>query len=576
MEPHHIVALIPAGLVVLVAALLLLIQVRKLRRERSLVAALQAEAASLRAENQRLLPYSKIADAEETAHRIMRDARDAAARVAQDQERRLKEAREAVEVARADAKVIVDDATAQATLLIEGAKAMRAEMAAAGKAEAASLTSDARAQAETLVVAARREAARLVAEAERRAEETAGQALKALREADRLEDTVKALRNRIEGYGDEYLVPGVTLLDRLAEDYDFTKASQDYKLVKERARQMTMSGQAAACDYVEPNRRETAVRFVADAFNGKVETALSRLKADNYGKLRQEIIDAFSLVNFNGQAFRSARVTQEYLDLRLEELRLGVVLHELRLADMAEQKRIKDRIREEQRAQREFERALREAAKEEDVLKRAMEKARAAYEAASEEQKQRHEAQLREVERRLAEAEARSQRALSMAQQTRSGHVYVISNLGSFGEDVFKIGMTRRLEPLDRIRELGDASVPFEFDVHAMIFSEDAPALERELQKRFALRQVNKVNPRKEFFRVPIADLREAVEERGVGEVHWTMAAEARHFRETLAIERRLAADPAAAQAWLAEQGARIELTRTEEEEEEAEEGLVA
>lgn len=84
------------------------------------------------------------------------------------------------------------------------------------------------------------------------------------------------------------------------------------------------------------------------------------------------------------------------------------------------------------------------------------------------------EAKLTEIQAKLAEAETRNQRALSMAQQTKAGHVYIISNVGSFGEDMFKVGMTRRLEPLDRVRELGDASVPFSFDVHAMIWSKDA------------------------------------------------------------------------------------------------------
>ena len=86
------------------------------------------------------------------------------------------------------------------------------------------------------------------------------------------------------------------------------------------------------------------------------------------------------------------------------------------------------------------------------------------------------------LQAQLQAAEEKNQRALSMAQQTRAGHVYVISNVGSFGEHVFKIGMTRRLDPLDRIRELGDASVPFEFDVHAMIFTEDAPSLTQALR----------------------------------------------------------------------------------------------
>ncbi len=123
----------------------------------------------------------------------------------------------------------------------------------------------------------------------------------------------------------------------------------------------------------------------------------------------------------------------------------------------------------------------------------------------------------------------------------------------SFGDDVLKIGLTRRLEPLDRVRELGDASVPFGFDVHAMIFSEDAPALETALHRHFLTAQVNKVNPRKEFFRVPISVIRKELETLGI-KAQWTMTAEAKEFRETLAIERTLKEDPEKGLQWLQSQ----------------------
>ena len=132
-----------------------------------------------------------------------------------------------------------------------------------------------------------------------------------------------------------------------------------------------------------------------------------------------------------------------------------------------------------------------------------------------------------------------------MAQQTRSGHVYVISNIGSFGEDVYKIGMTRRLEPLDRVRELGDASVPFAFDVHAMIYSDDAPSLENHLHKVFNEKQVNKVNSRKEFFNVGIKDIKSTVANMNI-DAHWTMFADAKEYRESLAIENERTAAQAA------------------------------
>lgn len=134
-------------------------------------------------------------------------------------------------------------------------------------------------------------------------------------------------------------------------------------------------------------------------------------------------------------------------------------------------------------------------------------------------------------------------------QQTKAGHVYVISNVGSFGEHVYKIGMTRRLEPRDRVRELGDASVPFEFDIHALIPVEDAPAVECALQKKFVARQVNKVNARKEFFRVNLEEIRAEVEKLGVP-VSWTMTAACREYQETLALERAMERGEAAAAAW--------------------------
>ena len=294
---------------------------------------------------------------------------------------------------------------------------------------------------------------------------------------------------------------------------------------------------AAECDYAEANRRETAIRFVTDAFNGRVDAILSRVKHDNIGTLEQEIRDTFSLVNLNGEAFRNARVLPAYCDARLAELRWAVVVQELRLKEREEQRRIQEQIREEEKARRDYERAMQEAAKEEETIRKAMDRARAEAAHANAQDRAKFEAQLAELNQKLIEAEAKNQRALSMAQQTRSGHVYIISNVGSFGEDMLKIGMTRRLEPDDRIKELSDASVPFSFDVHAMIRCDDAPALERLLHERFDDLRVNKVNYRKEFFRVPIQRLREFVVERKL-EATFTMTAEAREYRETLAYEK--------------------------------------
>jgi hypothetical protein len=154
------------------------------------------------------------------------------------------------------------------------------------------------------------------------------------------------------------------------------------------------------------------------------------------------------------------------------------------------------------------------------------------------------------LQRELADA---TQQKLTIAQQTKKGHVYIISNIGSFGEGVYKIGQTRR-EPDVRIYELSGASVPFEFDVHALIESDNAPALEHKIHKRFMAMQVNKINARKEFFRVSLTDIHQEIEKLKQGEdftiKEWTDKAVATEYKESFDIEN----DPQKKEKWLARQ----------------------
>jgi hypothetical protein len=195
------------------------------------------------------------------------------------------------------------------------------------------------------------------------------------------------------------------------------------------------------------------------------------------------------------------RVTDPYHKLRVEELELTSDY----LAKVAEEK---ERQKEERARLREEEIARREYDREQERLR----KEQAHYEATLAALKdkgdidgtQRMEAKLTEIQDAL---DGISRRAANI----RAGHVYVISNVGAFGPYMVKIGMTRRLDPMDRVRELGDASVPFHYDVHAMIFSNDAVSLETRLHHAFAGRRVNLVNTRREFFRVTPADVRDAL-----------------------------------------------------------------
>ncbi|MHC9002516.1 DUF4041 domain-containing protein [Enterobacter adelaidei] len=457
-------------------------------------------------------------------------------------------AKSTVNEAQLKASNIVFEANNQARLTISNANneaVVITKDARDARLKAKERLDSANSRADELISNANDNAMKIVADAEIRAKEIAGSAYEAKEFAETYQAVAKSMKNKIEGYGDEWIVPNRSVLDELAENYEFTDAGRELQKARELTKSLIKTSKAANCDYVEPNRRNTAIKFVLDAFNGKVDSTLSKIKLNNYGKLSQEIKDAFQLVNYNGSAFRSAKITDIYLQARLNELKWGVAVNEIMLEEKEEQRRIKEQLREEEKARREYERAIKEAEKEEKAIQQAIYKATKELMLAGEEQRLALEQKLADLQIKFEEAEAKNQRAISMAQQTRSGHVYVISNIGSFGEDVYKIGMTRRLEPLDRVRELGDASVPFAFDVHAMIYSDDAPSLENHLHKVFNEKQVNKVNSRKEFFNVGIKDIKSTVADMNI-DAHWTMFADAKEYRESLAIENERSAVAAA------------------------------
>ena len=444
------------------------------------------------------------------------------------------------------AKVI--DADAEAAIILASAQ----EALNQAKADAAKVYEQAKKaeeKASDSIRIAQKTAEQIISDANVQAAEIAGNALEAQGKAKEYEKTAKAMKRMIEGYGDEWLTPAYSLLDELADEFGYTEAGQQLKNARALSARMVKDGVAANCDYVEDYRRITAIQFVTDAFNGKVDSILSKVKNDNYGILEQKIKDAYQLVNKNGAPFRNAHILPGYLQARLSELKWAVIAQELRKKAAEEQRELREKMREEEKARREYERAQKEAAKEEAMLQKAMEKAKEMIASASDAQKAQYELQLAELEDKLRLAEEKNQRALSMAQQTKRGIVYVISNVGSFGENVYKVGMTRRLDPMDRVKELGDASVPFSFDVHAFIECDDAPALETTLHRQLAMAQMNKVNPKKEFFRVDLSVIKKIVEQNGL-EVNWTMAAQAAEYRESMAIESRIQNDPTEKARW--------------------------
>ncbi|MEW5931182.1 MAG: DUF4041 domain-containing protein [Gemmatimonadota bacterium] len=313
--------------------------------------------------------------------------------------------------------------------------------------------------------------------------------------------------------------------------------------VREKQKMVLKEGRAAVCQTewtvggskVE-GRKMTGrtLKLLLRAFNGECDAAIAKVKYNNIHVMEARIEKAFEAINKLGDVQKCV-ITRDFLNLRLEELFLAFEYQEKIQAEKEEQRRIREQMREEEIAQREMEKARQEAEREEQRYEQALQKAREEIDQAVGAKQAKLSAKIAELEARLAEAHERKERAIARAQMTRSGHVYVISNIGSFGENVFKIGMTRRLDPFERIRELGDASVPFQFDVHAVIYTDDAPALENTLHRAFHFRRVNRVNERKEFFNVTVDEIAD-VARRHHADIEFTRLAEAEEYRKTLAL----------------------------------------
>jgi hypothetical protein len=332
--------------------------------------------------------------------------------------------------------------------------------------------------------------------------------------------------------------------------YDFEK-SDDYREEQNKIiqiqKEMITADTAAICNTnwtVEGSEAKGRAvvkvykKLMLRAFNGECDVLISKVKWNNVNQMKERMQKLFDAINKLGQGFQ-VYLNNQYLDLKQKELILEYEYQSKRQQEKEEMRAIQEELREEEKAKREFEQAQREAEKEEATYQKALDKARKEYEASTGEKHDKLQAQIEKLEQELKEAQEKKERALSMAQQTKRGHVYIISNIGSFGENVYKIGMTRRLEPTDRVKELGDASVPFQFDIHAMIYSDEAPTLENELHKAFTNKKVNMLNYRKEFFNVTLDEIENKVKEIGL-DAEFSRLPEAMEYRETLAILEKL------------------------------------
>lgn len=279
-------------------------------------------------------------------------------------------------------------------------------------------------------------------------------------------------------------------------------------------------------------------KLLMRAYNGECDDLVRKVKSINVDKSIERVYKLADQINRLGKTL-GVSIPAKYPPLKEREVRLA---YEFALQ--------KEKEREELRALREQEREERKLAQEIAEARKKLEKERKQYlgaykevtarlASAPEDERVDLEAKAAELKARLEDVDIAVKDVDYREANQKAGYVYIISNIGSFGEGVYKIGMTRRLEPMDRVRELGDASVPFNFDVHALIFSDDAPKLEAELHRRFSDRKVNIVNQRREFFRVSLEEIERVVKESHDKTVEFTEVPQADQYRTSEALRER-------------------------------------
>lgn len=300
-------------------------------------------------------------------------------------------------------------------------------------------------------------------------------------------------------------------------------------VVRRRYKEMASGKRAihATANFTFNNSAKQGEKFVNQmsnimlrAYNAEAENCVKSVKAGNLATAVARLTKAKEQIERQGTMI-NLRVDEEYHRLRVQELTLAAEHLQVLQQEKELERARREELREQKKVEAELAAARQKLAKEHAMHQAALE---ALIANGDLEGAERMRARIADDELALEDVERR-------AANIRAGHVYVISNIGAFGEDMVKIGMTRRLEPMDRVNELGDASVPFRFDVHALFYSDDAVATENMLHRHFAERRVNKVNLRREFFRVTPHQVLEVLKEHHVELVEFTEDPAAEEFR---------------------------------------------
>ena len=368
---------------------------------------------------------------------------------------------------------------------------------------------------------------------------------KLLDKSSSLKSDVNLLKSEIKNLQQELNILAETAL---TEHYNFSaydsKTSEECQnkltLLRLEISELIKSGNAVQSFGKESKKTiSDNSKQILRCFNAEFTNFMATLNFKNVDTVRSKISKSFESLN---KIFEidGVKLTPKILELKLEELGFVHQFEVLKNQEKEIQKAIKTQMIEEEKVRRDIEKQKSTIEKDQKHYQAEIKKLTIYLQKTQDEaERQIYADKIQTIESNLKELEIKKADAELREQNARAGHVYIISNIGSFGEDVFKIGMTRRLEPMDRIKELGDASVPFEFDVHAMIFSEDAPALEASLHKHFEKNSINRVNPRKEFFKTSLEDIAAYVKANHNQTTKFTKIPIASEYRQSMEIIKK-------------------------------------
>lgn len=271
-------------------------------------------------------------------------------------------------------------------------------------------------------------------------------------------------------------------------------------------------------------------KLLLRAFNSECDDLIEHVKYNTYETAKKRMDSSYAAISKLGSIMDVA-ITYPYYSSKCAELSLALEYRQKKQEEKEEQKALKAQMREEAKLAKEIEEARKKIEKEQKHYTNALTKINQQIAKATDDEKQQLMLKKEEIENELLEIDKSIKNIDYREANAKAGYVYVISNIGAFGDNVYKIGMTRRLDPYERVDELGDASVPFDFDVHAMIFSEDAPKLEAALHKAFESKKINMVNTRREFFAVTLDEIKEEVKKNYDKTAEFKDIADAEQFR---------------------------------------------